>query len=123
MNIYNVTKSSYPLFDQGLTLCNEGNHEVRSSKYVDQPFGELIATTRKELIDWYRENVLSKLEPTLAESDPVEYHYRMFGGRGQKLYYWEGKHYTYEEYYPIMLREANKALAKAGNLVEDGWMD
>lgn len=96
---------------------------VHFSKYVDQPFCKLIATTREELMDWYKENVINKREKTLAETNPVEYHYRTFGGRGQKLYYYKGKHYTFEEYYPLDLRDANEALAKAGNLIEDGWSD
>lgn len=115
MNIYNVTGSagnSYLLSDRGQALQNEENT-------VDQPFCNLIATTAEELMDWYQENVIKKLEPTLAETDPIEYHYRMFGGRGQRIYNWEGKLYTYEEYYPIMIREANKALAEAGAFDED----
>ena len=72
-------------------------------------------------MEWYRENVISKRKPSLQEADPIEYHYRVFGGRGQKLYYWKGKNYTYEEFYSIDLQEAQKALAKAGNLVGDDW--
>ncbi len=110
-NYANVTK-------EGGYIDREAIH---FSKYVDQPFGELIGTTGKELMEWYRENVISKRKPSLQETDPIEYHYRVFGGRGQKLYYWKGKNYTYEEFYSIDLQEAQKALAKAGNLVGDDW--
>ncbi len=85
----------------------------------------MIATTEKEFLDWQFAE-LAKRKPTLQELDPVEYHYRMFGDRGQKIHYFHGKLYTYEEVFPLELQEAREAMAKAGNLIEDfytrnGW--
>lgn len=94
-------------------------------KYMDQPFGELIATTAKEFLDWMMAKVANR-ELTLQDTDPVEYHYRMFGDRGQRIHYFHGKLYTYEEVFPLEMQEAREAMAKAGNLIDDfyirnGW--
>lgn len=98
---------------------------VRFSKYVDEPFCEVIATTEKEFLDYCMAELAKKLS-TMQEEDPIEKHYRMFGDRGQRIHYFHGKLYTYEEYYPLDLQEAREAMAKAGNLIEDfytrnGW--
>lgn len=98
---------------------------VRFSKYVDQSFCNVIATTEKEFLDWMMAKV-AKRELTLQETDPVEYHYRMFGDRGQRIHNFHGKLYTYEEYFPLEMQEAREAMAKAGNLIDDfyvrnGW--
>lgn len=98
---------------------------VRFSKYMDQPFCEVIATTEKEFLDYCMAELAKKLS-TMQEEDPIEMHYRMFGDRGQRIHYFHGKLYTYEEFYPLDLQEAREAMAKAGNLIEDfytrnGW--
>lgn len=98
---------------------------VQFSKYVEQPFGELIATTEKEFLDWQMAKVANR-ELTLQDTDPVEYHYRMFGDRGQRIHDFHGKLYTYEEVFPLEMQEAREAMAKAGNLIDDfyirnGW--
>ena len=98
---------------------------VRFSKYVDQPFCNVIATTEKEFVDWCMAEI-AKRERTLQEIDPVEYHYRKFGDRGKRIYNFHGKLYTYEEVFPLEMQEAREALAKAGNLIDDfyirnGW--
>lgn len=98
---------------------------IQFCKYMDQPFVEVIATTEKELLDWCMAKV-AKRKLTLQETDPVEYHYQMFGDRGQRIYYFHGKLYTYEEVFPLEMQEAREAMAKAGNGIEDyyirnGW--
>lgn len=98
---------------------------VRFSKYMDQPFCEVVATTEKEFLDYCMAELAKKLS-TMQEEDPIEKHYRMFGDRGQRIHYFHGKLYTYEEVYPLELQEAREAMAKAGNLIEDfytrnGW--
>ncbi len=99
--------------------------EVRFSKYMNQPFAEMIATTEKEFLDYCLAKA-AKRKLTLQDTDPVEYHYRMFGDRGQKIHYFHGKLYTYEEVFPLEMQEAREAMAKAGNLIDDfyirnGW--
>lgn len=98
---------------------------VRFSKYVDEPFCEVIATTEKEFLDWCMARI-AKRKLTLQDTNPVEYHYRMFGDRGQRIHYFHGKLYTYEEVFPLEMQEAREAMAKAGNLIDDyyirnGW--
>lgn len=98
---------------------------VSFSKYIDQPFCEVVATTEKEFLDYCMAELAKKLS-TMQEEDPIEKHYRMFGDRGQRIHYFHGKLYTYEEVYPLELQEAREAFAKAGNLIEDfytrnGW--
>lgn len=98
---------------------------IQFCKYMDQPFVEVIATTEKEFLDWQMAEI-AKRKPTLQETDPVEYHYRMFGDRGQRIHYFHGKLYTYEEVFPLEMQEAREAMAKAGNGIDDfyirnGW--
>lgn len=98
---------------------------VLFSKYVDQPFCEVVATTEKEFLDYCMAELAKKLS-TMQEEDPIEKHYRMFGDRGQRIHYFHGKLYTYEEVYPLELQEAREAFAKQGDLIEDfytrnGW--
>lgn len=108
--------------ENGTYIDKEASHFC---KYLDQPFIEVIATTEKEFVDWCMAQVV-KREPTLQEIDPVEYHYRMYGDRGQRIHYFHGKLYTYEEVFPLEMQEAREAMAKAGNLIDDfyirnGW--
>lgn len=114
-NYVNVEENGTYIDKEAFSFC----------KYMDQPFVELIATTEKEFLDWLMAKV-AKRELTLQDTDPVEYHYRMFGDRGQRIHNFHGKLYTYEEVFPLEMQEAREAMAKAGNLIDDfyirnGW--